>query len=96
MTMPATQKADLTGQMALVARLGIWPRRLGEDLAAFYLGISKTSFRDRWKKGLYPPPIEEGGRILWDRVRLDRLVDAQSGLAASCVAEDIDTWADLS
>jgi hypothetical protein len=61
-------------------RLPAWPRLLSADMAAAYLSISRTSFLDGVGRGQWPAPIRHGKRTLWDRQRLDRLVDVLSGL----------------
>lgn len=71
-----------------------WPARLSEDLACAYLGVSKTTFRDRWHARKYPQPVRDGKRLLWSRVQLDRFVEAQFGLQVPKEMTD-DTWADL-
>lgn len=58
------------------------PRLLNEDAAATYLGRSKTTFRAQQKAGTVPAAIRQGGRLYWDRVVLDRYVDALSGIGA--------------
>ena len=65
-----------------IALMPDWPARMGEDLAALYLGISTGTLRERVKDGLYPAPVRDGGRILWSRRQLDEYVDAQFGLGA--------------
>lgn len=80
--------------MADPAALPNWPARLSEDLAAAYLGVSKTTFRGRWEARTYPQPVREGRRLLWARIQLDRFVEAQFGLQAANEQGD-DTWADL-
>lgn len=56
-----------------------WPRRMSKTVAAAYMGIGETLFQKRVDEKLYPAPIEDGGRVLWDKRALDLLVDAQSG-----------------
>lgn len=77
--------------------LPYWPARLGEDDAARYLGISKTTFRDRWQRQkTYPQPINEGRRLLWGRRQLERFVDAQYGLQQPAIAAVEDnSWDDF-
>ena len=78
----------------MAAALPNWPRLLSVELAAAYVGVSKTTFLvgvgNTW-----PRPIRHGKRALWDRARLDRTVDAMSGLPASSAPEEDETWADL-
>lgn len=71
-----------------------WPARMGEDMAALYLGIGETVFRARVKAKTYPQPVADGGRMLWSRRQLDRFVDAQFGIATANSEED-PTWADF-
>lgn len=71
--------------------LPFWPRLLSEDMAAAYLGISKSNFHERWSAAKeLPQPHRIGSRVLWDRLLLDRYVDALSGLSASG-----NSWDDL-
>ncbi len=71
-----------------------WPARLSEDLASAYLGVSKTTFRDRWQSRIYPQPVRDGGRVFWARVQLDKFVEAQFGLLRANETGD-ESWADL-
>jgi len=48
-------------------------------VAAAYMGVKETTFSERVKAKVYPQPIRDGGRVLWDKRALDLLVDAQSG-----------------
>ncbi len=54
---------------------GAWPRGLGEDQAAPYVGVSTNKFRAEVKAGLWPKPETRGGRKIWDRHRLDEAWD---------------------
>ncbi|HEY0148675.1 MAG TPA: hypothetical protein VGB70_06685 [Allosphingosinicella sp.] len=69
-----------------------WPARMGADLAALYLGVSGTTFRERVKQLTYPQPVREGGRQLWSHRQLDPFVDAQFEFADN--ARDT-SWDDL-
>lgn len=80
-----------------IALMPDWPVRMGEDMAALYMGVSLTTFRDRVKKRAYPAPVREGARLFWSRRQLDLYVDAQFNLAqpsADSEAGD-STWDDL-
>lgn len=57
-----------------------WPARMDDDLAADYMGVGVTTFRERVKSKEYPQPIQEGARRLWSRQQLDRFIAAQFGL----------------
>lgn len=69
-----------------IARLGLWPRVLGADLAALYCGVSKTWFYRKVSDGIYPRPFENGGLVQWDREDLDAAIEAlkqNNGCSAS-------------
>jgi hypothetical protein len=50
--------------------------------AAFYVGLSPNTFKERVKNGRYPAPTYDGKRVLWDRLALDRAIDLDSGITA--------------
>ena len=77
-----------------IARMPDWPARMGEDMAADFLGISAGMFRGRVKSGEYPQPVKEGRRLLWSRRQLDRFVEAQFSLKPTSQTEDA-SWDDL-
>lgn len=58
------------------------PRRLlNEEQAAEYCGVSLNTFRAQSGDGKpFPPSITLGKRKLYDRMALDRAIDALSGL----------------
>jgi len=79
-------------------RLPAWPRLLSAELASAYLSISRTAFLDGVARGNWPAPIRQGRRVLWDRERLDRLVDVLSGLpppSAQAAEAGGTSWDDL-
>jgi hypothetical protein len=39
-----------------IALMPDWPARMGEDMAALYLGVSLTKFRERVDAKVYPQP----------------------------------------
>lgn len=78
-----------------IALMPDWPARMGEDMAALYLGVSASTFRVRVKEGTYPQPVHEGGRIYWSRRQLDRYVDAQFNLPQLPDESGDSTWDDL-
>ncbi len=77
-----------------ISRMPDWPARMGEDMAADFLGISAGMFRERWQSGDYPRPIRDGKRNLWARRQLERFVDAQFNLTPASQTED-GSWDDL-
>ena len=67
------------------------PRRLSVEQAAYYVGLSVSSFRLRVAHGDYPAPRKDGRRVLWDRLQLDAAIDKLDGLAPITVrTQDID------
>lgn len=67
-----------------------WPARMGEDMVADYLGVSKTALREKVKARVYPQPVREGGRLLWARRQLDQFIESQFGISEGGDA----TWDD--
>lgn len=61
-------------------------------MAALYLGVSMTAFRERVKAKTYPQPVPEGRRLLWAKRQLDLYVDAQFGIQSE---QGDPTWADF-
>jgi predicted DNA-binding transcriptional regulator AlpA len=55
------------------------PRGLSREVAAEYFGISPSSFDLGVKDGTIPPPRRFRGRVLWDRIELDRAFDELPG-----------------
>lgn len=76
-----------------IALMPDWPARMGEDMAALYLGVSPSSLRLKVKARTYPQPVREGGRLLWSRRQLDRYVESQFGIPAADGGDP--TWADF-
>lgn len=66
----------------MAASLPFWPARMGEEMAAAYLGISASTLRAGSANGRYPKPIRDGKRVLYAKVQLDRFVLAQFGIPA--------------
>lgn len=59
-----------------------WPRLMPARLACLYVGWSETGFRERVGE-LWPEPIRIGGKLLWDRVAIDEVVDRLSANGAA-------------
>ena len=70
-----------------------WPARMGENMAALYLGVSPSTLRAGVQAGRYPRPIRDGKRVLYARVQLDRFVRAQFGLPLSENEQEGQGWA---
>jgi len=69
---------------------------MSEKLAAAYLDISPSAFRERVRSRIYPQPVRDGGRVYWARLQLDHYVYSQFGLAQNPENDTGDeSWADL-
>jgi hypothetical protein len=76
----------MTGFFVLV---GCWPRRMTAELAAVYCGESSVkSFLKRVGSEYPRPRVNEGGRRLWLRDDLDRVI-APDLAPISDLAEDL-------
>lgn len=71
-----------------------WPRCLGREEAASYLGVSVSTFDAEVKSGYWPGPDRrgaKGGRVTWDRLLLDATQDRHSRLKTGTPKpEDVD------
>lgn len=65
----------------MTAPLPDWPRLMSAELACLYVGWKVTGFKAR-VGDLWPEPIREGGKVLWDRKALDEAVDRLTGKGA--------------
>jgi hypothetical protein len=66
-----------------IALMPHWPARMDETMAALYLGVSATGFREGVEARKYPAPVREGRRKLWAKLQLDRFVESQFGCATA-------------
>jgi hypothetical protein len=81
-----------------IALMPDWPGRMDDDMAARYLGVGLTTFRERVKNNEYPQPVQEGARRLWAKAQLDRFIAGQFGLpidGRSVPGASSGTWDDL-
>ena len=62
------------GTKTLVDNAGFLPRGLRREDAAFYFGVSPSTFDEMVKDGRMPPPKKVGKRTIWDRRQLDALL----------------------
>jgi hypothetical protein len=58
---------------------GMTPRLISREQAAAYCGMSPNFFDEQVRQSV--PPLDFGRRHLWDVKKLDRWLDALSGLA---------------
>ena len=65
--------------------VGALPRLLNKECAAYYCCLSENTFSAHVRAGFFPAgkPITEGGRPFWDRVALDKIIDARFGTTQS-------------
>ncbi|WP_332802743.1 hypothetical protein [Sphingomonas sp. RT2P30] len=61
-----------------LANLPNWPARMTAPVAAAYMGVSPTTFRNRFGEF----GVREGANLLWAKRQLDHLVAIQFGLPA--------------
>jgi predicted DNA-binding transcriptional regulator AlpA len=47
------------------------PRGLSREEAARYIGVGPSKFDDMVSSGLMPRPKRIGGRVVWDRLKLE-------------------------
>lgn len=59
-----------------------WPRWLRLELAAAYVGVSRTLFLREVDTGVWPAADHRGGVVAWDRKLLDEASDKRSGLGS--------------
>jgi predicted DNA-binding transcriptional regulator AlpA len=52
------------------------PRGLSRAQAAEYIGVGVTKFDEMVDDGRMPRPKRIDGRIVWDRIKLDKAFDA--------------------
>ncbi len=64
----------------MTKRQTIEPRGLSADQAAAYVGVGKGKFLDEVREGVWPPGDKRKGRVIWDKVLIDRAFDRRSGL----------------
>jgi hypothetical protein len=76
-----------------LSNLPDWPARMGADVAALYMGVSKTTFLTRFGR----TGIKEGANLLWAKAQLDAFIARQFAIAQALpVAEEADeSWDDL-
>ena len=55
--------------------VGTLPRGLSRIQASEYVGVSPTKFDQLVADGRMPHPARLDGRVLWDRLALDRALD---------------------
>lgn len=73
-----------------------WPRGLSREQAAAYVGVSATAFAVQVEEGIWPKGVRVKGRVLWDRLALDRAFDDLSGSrlgSTSSIVEGAGRWA---
>jgi hypothetical protein len=81
--------------VARLAQMPTWPARMNADVAALYMGVSKSTFLTRYSKH----GRKEGANTLWAKAQLDVLIAKQFDLpqpaAPRWPAEQDDSWEDL-
>ena len=77
--------------MTRAARIpyGAWPRGLSAEQAAAYRGVSRNKWLAEVEAGMWPKPETSGGRVIWDRARIDEAWDHQHQGEADPIMEAI-------
>lgn len=55
----------------MTAALPYWPAGLGVELAATFVGVSRTRFLEEVEAGIWHKPDKRGRRRIWCRVKLE-------------------------
>ncbi|WP_017978580.1 hypothetical protein [Sphingomonas melonis] len=79
--------------LARLERLPDWPARMTAEIAAAYMGVSKTTFLTRFGA----TGVKEGTNVLWAKVQLDSMIAKQFSIKQPRAgAQDRDTsWDDF-
>ena len=79
--------------LARLERLPDWPARMTAEIAAAYMGVSKTTFLTRFGA----MGVKEGTNVLWAKVQLDSMIAKQFSIKQPRAgAQDRDTsWDDF-
>lgn len=79
--------------LARLEQLPDWPARMTADVAAIYMGVSKTTFLARFGA----TGVKEGSNLLWARVQLDSMIAKQFSIKqpAAAAGKVDDSWDDL-
>lgn len=58
------------------------PRQMRAPVAAYYVGLSESTFLERVKRGEYSAGAMDGGARVWLRDDLDRAIERRFGVVA--------------
>jgi predicted DNA-binding transcriptional regulator AlpA len=64
------------------------PRQMRAAAAAYYCGVSESTFLDRVRSGSYPAGELDGGARVWLRDDLDAMIDRRFGVVENGAAND--------
>jgi hypothetical protein len=73
----------------MTAPLPNWPEGLDDDLAAAYVGVSRTKFLEEVKVGIWHQPDKRGRRNIWSKTLLQEEIMARYGNRAVRKAIDM-------
>ncbi|WP_230769498.1 hypothetical protein [Sphingomonas sp. Leaf4] len=68
--------------LSVLQGLPDWPARMKAPVAAAYMGVSQTTFLERFGA----VGVKDGGNTFWARAQLDRIIANQFGLSSQSVA----------
>lgn len=66
------------------------PRQMRAGAAAYYVGLSHSTFLARVQAGEYPPGARDGGARVWLRDDLDAAIERRFGVVERTVDGSID------
>lgn len=76
--------------LSVLQGLPDWPARMKAPVAAAYMGVSQTTFLERFGA----VGVKDGGNTFWARAQLDRIIADQFGLRQPVAATGNDPYLD--
>jgi len=73
-------RPERRGAVKSLMTFAFTPRQMRASAAAFYCGVSESTFLDRVKSGEYPPGAKDGGARVWLRDDLDAMIERRFGV----------------
>jgi predicted DNA-binding transcriptional regulator AlpA len=85
-----THSATKSAGRERLARVGLPPRGLDRLEAAAYVGVAPGTFDAMVKDKQMPQPKQSRGRLVWDRLELDRAFDLLPHVGGGMQLDDAD------
>ena len=87
---PKPVRPEGRGAVKSLMTFAFTPRQMRVSAAAFYCGVSESTFLDRVKSGEYPPGAKDGGARVWLRDDLDAMIERRFGVTNINNGGDVD------